>query len=90
VGVRGLSCYISGLSALLAVMFSAVTWAPPGPGPVERSLPVVFTLTAAVAAVIALVLGQMPPLHPIRQSRSLHTVFVLVAVSVTVLAVIIG
>jgi len=31
-GVVGLAWYISGLSALLALLTSAITWAPPGPG----------------------------------------------------------
>jgi hypothetical protein len=90
VGAIGLSWYISGLSALLAVMFSAITWAPPGPGPVELALLVVFAVGAIAAAVVALGLGQLPPTHPIRRSRSLWAVFVVAAASVTVLAALIG
>jgi hypothetical protein len=89
-GVIGLSWYTSGLSALLAVMFSAISWAPPGPGAVEQALPVVFAAGAIVAAVVAIGLGRLSPTHPVRQSQSLRALLVVVAVSVTVLAALIG
>jgi hypothetical protein len=89
-GVVWLAWYMSGLSALLAVMTSAITYAPPGPGSVERVLPVVFAGGSVVAAVVAIGLGQLPPTHRLRQSRSLRTLFVVVAVSLTLLVAIIG
>ncbi|MDB5312172.1 MAG: hypothetical protein JWO38_6374 [Gemmataceae bacterium] len=88
-GVVGLAWYMSGLSALLAVMTSAITWAP-GPGPIERALPVVFAAGALVGAAVAIGLGRLPPTHRVRQSRSLRAVFVVAAVSVTLLVALIG
>ena len=89
-GVIGLAWYIGGLSALLAVMASLISYVPPGPGPVERALPSVFACGAILAAVVAVGLSQLPPSHWVRQSRSLWAVFVVGAVSVTVLAALIG
>jgi hypothetical protein len=89
-GVVGLAWYICGLSALLAVMASLISVAPPGPGPVERAVPAVFAGGAVLAAVVAVGLGSLPPTHRVRQSRSVRAVFVVVAVSVTVLAALIG
>ena len=88
-GVVGLAWYLSGLSALLVVMSSAITWAP-GPGPVEQALPVVFAAGALAAAAIAIGLGRLPPTHWVRQSRSLRAGFVVAAVSVTLLAALVG
>jgi hypothetical protein len=89
-GVVGLSWYICGLSALLAVMRSLITWAPPGPGPAVRALPAVYASAAVLMAGVAVGLGLLPRTHPVRQSRSLRAVFGLAAVSVTVLAMLIG
>ena len=41
-GVVALAWYISGLSAPLALLTSAITWDPPGPGLMALALPVVF------------------------------------------------
>jgi len=89
-GVVGLAWYLSGVSALLALMFSAITYAPPGPGPLAQALPVVFAGGSLVAAVVALALGRLPATHRARQSRPLWAAFVVVAVSVTLLGVLLG
>jgi hypothetical protein len=89
-GVVGLAWYNCGLCALLAVMFSVITYAPPGPGPVERALPVVFAGGSVIAAAAAVGLGCLPPAHRVRQSRSLWVLVAVVAASVTVLAALIG
>jgi hypothetical protein len=89
-GVVGLAWYMSGLSALLAVMTSAITYAPPGPGPVERALPFVFAGGSVLTAVVAIGLGQLPPTHRVRESRSVRAVFVVAAISVTLLVALLG
>ena len=71
-GIVGLAWYLSALSALIAVMTSAITWAPE-PGPIERALPVVFAAGALLWATIAIILGRLPPTHWIRKSRSVRT-----------------
>jgi hypothetical protein len=89
-GLIGLAWYISGLSALLALMTSAITYAPPGPGPIEKALPTVFGCGSLLSAGVAIGLGRLPPTHPIRQSRSLWVGFVVAAVTVTLMAVLLG
>ena len=81
--------YIAGMSALLAVMFSAITHSPE-PGPVGRALPVVFLVGSILAAAAAFVLGRLPPTHPIRRSRSLWAVLFAGAMTATVPAALIG
>jgi hypothetical protein len=89
-GVIWLAWYISGLSALLALLSSAITWAPPGPGLIAPALPVVFGCCSLLAAGVAIGLGRLPPAHQARQSRPLRAVFVAVALTVTVMAVLVG
>ena len=89
-GVVGLAWYISGLSALLALLTSAITWAPPGPGLIAPTLPVVFGCGSLLSAGVAIGLGRLPPMHQARQSRSLRVVFVAAALTVTVMAVFLG
>jgi hypothetical protein len=89
-GVIWLAWYISGLSALLALLSSAITWAPPGPGLIALALPVVFGCGSLLSAGVAVGLGRLPPTHQARQSRSLRAVFVAAALTVTVIAVLLG
>ena len=89
-GVIWLAWYISGLSALLALLSSAITWAPPGSGLIALALPVVFGCGSLLSAGVAVGLGRLPPTHQARQSRSLRAVFVAAALTVTVIAVLLG
>jgi hypothetical protein len=89
-GVVGLAWYISGLSALLALLTSAITWAPPGPGLIALALPVAFGCGSLLSAGVAIGLGRLTPTHPARQSRSLRAVFIAAALTVTLMAVLVG
>ena len=89
-GVVGLAWYISGLSALLSLMTSAIAWAPPGPGLITLGLPLVFGCVSLLSAGAAICLGRLPRTHRVRQSRSLWAALVAAASTVTVLAVLLG
>jgi len=89
-GVVGLGWCISGLLALLAVMTSAITWAPPGPGPVERALPAAFGGGALLMAGLSFGLGLLPPTHWLRLSRSVRAGFAVAAATVAVLVALLG
>jgi hypothetical protein len=89
-GVVGLAWYISGLSALLALLTSFITWVPPGPGLIALALPVVFGCGSLLSAGVAIGLGRLPPTHPVRQSRTLRALFVAAALTVTVMAFLLG
>ncbi len=75
-GVVGLAWYISGLSALLALLTSFITWAPPGPGLIALASPVVFGCGSLLFAGVAIAVGRLPPTHQVRQSWSLRAMFV--------------
>ena len=89
-GVIWLAWYISGLSALLSLLSSAITWAPPRPGLIALALPVVFGCGSLLSAGVAIGLGRLPPTHQARQSRPLRAVLVAAALTVTVMAVLVG
>jgi hypothetical protein len=90
VGVIWLAWYISGLSALLALLSSAITWAPPGPGLIVLALPVILGCGSLLSAGVAIGLRRLPPTHQARQSRLLRAVFVAAALTVTLVAVLVG
>ena len=85
-----LAWYTTGMLLLLAVMSSAISYAPPGPTPVEQLLPVVFLGGAIVTVIIATILGRLPRTHWVHEARSIRVGFVVVAVTVTMLAALVG
>lgn len=90
IGVVGLGWYISIMLALLTMGTTAITYAPPGPGPLERALPIVFGAGTITFVGLTLSLNRLPSTHWLRQSRSARAGFAAVAVTVTVLVVLFG
>jgi hypothetical protein len=88
-GVVGLAWYSAAVLAVLAVLASAITWAP-GPGRLAQVLPVAFLAGAVLAAGAAVGLGRLPPAHWLRRSRPVRVAVAAVAITATALLVLVG
>jgi hypothetical protein len=88
--ITWLAWYISGVLALLAVAASAITYAPPGPGPFELALPLVFGTGAILIAGLAGYLSWLPSTHWIHRFRPVRAALITMAATITLLLVLVA
>lgn len=81
--------YLSGLMALLTVMASLITYAPPVRH-LAVVLPLLFGVISVFIAVLSLFLQRLAPDHWIHRSRFVAAFFIAAATTVTVFAVLVG
>jgi hypothetical protein len=85
-----LTWYICGVWLLLAVLASAITYAPAGIPHLDVLLPAASGSMALVTGVAAVGLGRLPPTHRVHQSKAIWSVLLADAVTVTLLLVLLG
>ena len=81
--------YLSGLMALLAIVASLITYAPPAQH-FAVVLPLLLGGISVVIAVLSLSLQRLAPDHWIHRSRFITALFLAAAATVTVFAVLVG
>jgi hypothetical protein len=87
--VTWLAWYVCGVLALMALVASAITCAPPAQW-AGVVFPVAFGTGAILAAVGAPVLSSLPADHWVRHSRRLWAALVAAAITLTLLLALVG
>jgi hypothetical protein len=87
--IAWLAWYISGMLALLTVLSSLVTFAPPAQW-LALILPAAFGSGAILVAVLAVILTRLPASHRLQRSRPTWALLVAAAVALTLIVVLVG